>query len=394
MPTTKRPPSKTERSSRATPNAKLRRENRQLRRERDEALEQQAATSEILRVIASSPADIEPVLDALVKNAARLCDATEAAIGRLDGDMIRAESVYGSMPVPPPRRITRGTPVGRSIIDKKTIHIHDQAMAVETEFLESKTRQEVTGNRTMLVTPLLRGEVAIGAMVIRRKEVRPFTENQIALLKSFADQAVIAIENVQLFRELKESLDQQTATSQILGVIASSPTDIQPVLNAVAESAARLCDAKDAVIFGSDGDLMRSVASYGSIPLARAMGEEHHTTRGSPPGRAMLDRKTIHVHDITAEFDTEFPESKARHQISGSRTMLATPLLREGASIGAIMIRRTEVRPFSDKQIKLLETFADQAVIAIVMCGCFKNFRSETVISLKRLSSRLRRAKY
>ena len=252
MPTTKRPPSKTKRSSREPTDAKLRREIKQLKRERDEALEQQAATSEILRIIASSPTDIQPVLDSLVKNAARLCDASDAAIGRLDGDMIRAESVHGSMPVPPPRRVTRGTPVGRSIIDRETIHIHDHAMAVETEFLESKTRQEVTGNRTMLVTPLLRGEVAIGAIVIRRKEVRPFTENQIALLKTFADQAVVAIENVRLFRELKESLEQQTATSEILSVIARSPTDVQPVLDAVAESAARLCDSRDALICRRD----------------------------------------------------------------------------------------------------------------------------------------------
>ena len=187
---------------------------------------------------------------------------------------------------------------------------------------------------------------------------------------------MIAIENARLFQELTEALQQQTATSEILRVIASSPTDIQPVLNAVAESAARLCEAKDAVIFRSDAELMRSVASYGSIPLARAMGEEHRSTRGSPPGRAMLDRKTIHVHDIVAEFDTEFPDSRARHQISGSRTMLATPLLRHGASIGAIMIRRTEVRPFSDKQIKLLETFADQAVIAIENVRLFQELQA------------------
>ena len=375
MSTTKRPPSKPQRSSRETTDARLRRENRQLKRERDEALEQQAATSEILRVIASSPTDIQPVLDALVKNAARLCDATDAAIGRLDGDMIRAESVYGSMPVPPPRRITRGTPVGWSIIDRETIHIHDQAMAVETEFLESKTRQEVTGNRTMLVTPLLRGEVAIGAIVIRRKEVRPFTENQIALLKTFADQAVIAIENVRLFKELRESLDQQTATSDILGVIASSPTDLQPVLEAVAASAGRLCDANDAIIHRRDGELSRPVAFYGPIGFSRPAGQGFRPTRSDPPGRAMLDGKTIHVHDIVAELDTEFPESRADQNISGSRTILATPLNREGVSIGSIMIRRTEVRPFSENQIKLLETFADQAVIAIENVRLFQELQ-------------------
>ena len=195
--------------------------------------------------------------------------------------------------------------------------------------------------------------------------MRPFTPAQIKLLETFADQAVIAIENVRLFQELTESLEQQTATSQILGVIASSPTDIQPVLDVVAENAARLCDATDAIIHRREGELARAVVSYGSIGLTRPAGVGFRPKRSDPPGRAMLDRKTIHVHDIVAELDTEFPDSRSHQQISGSRTILATPLLREGLSIGSIMIRRTEVRPFTDKQIKLLETFASQAVIAI-----------------------------
>ena len=374
MPTTKRPPSKTKRSSREPTDAKLWREIKQLKRERDEALEQQAATSEILRVIASSPTDIQPVLDSLVKNAARLCDATDAAIGRLDGDTIRAEAIHGSMPVPPPRRITRGTPVGRSILDRKTIHIHDQATAVETEFVESKTRQEVTGNRTMLVTPLLRGEVAIGAIVIRRKEVRPFTENQIALLKSFADQAVIAIENVRLFQELKESLEQQTATSEILGVIASSPTDIRSVLDTIAENAARLCDAKDALIFRVQGDVHRRVAVYGPIPTP-GMGVQGPNTRGTPVGRAIVDRQAIHVHDITVELETEYSEYTRLQQATGTRTMLSMPMLRDGVPLGVIHIRRTEVRPFTEKQIALLQSFADQAVIAIENVRLFQELQ-------------------
>src|SRR5262249_54889337 len=161
------------------------------------------------------------------------------------------------------------------------------------------------------------------------------------------------LENMRLFNELKESLEQQTATSEILGVIASSPTDIQPVLDVVAENAARLCEANDAVIWRVDGDMLQRVAVGGPMPFPDV---RRLITRGSLPGRAVVDRQTIHVHDTTAaELESEYSESKARWQISGSRTILAVPLLREGVSIGAITIRRTEVRPFSDKQIKLLE---------------------------------------
>src|SRR5215813_4503708 len=229
--------------------------------------------------------------------------------------------------------------------------------------------------RTLLAVPLRQQGELIGTLYARRIEVRPFTPAQIKLLETFADQAVIAIENVRLFNELKDSLEQQTATSEILGVIASSPTDIQPVLDVVVENAARLCEAKDAIIHRREGDLARVVASYGSIPLTRSAAEGFRPSRGDPPGRAMLDAKTVHVHDILAKLDTELPETRAHQQTSGSRTILVTPLLREGVSIGAIMIRRTEVRPFSDKQIKLLETFADQAVIAIENVRLFRELK-------------------
>jgi signal transduction histidine kinase len=175
-------------------------------------------------------------------------------------------------------------------------------------------------------------------------------------------------------RELTASLEQQTATSEILGVIASSPTDVQPVLNAVAESAARLCEANDAQIYRVEDELLKHVAGYGSIP--HQMGDPP-VNRGMVAGRAVIDRETVHVHDIVAELDTEFPGSKARQAISGARTLLATPLLREGMPIGVIFIRRTEVRPFSDKQIALLKTFADQAVIAIENVRLFQEIQEK-----------------
>ena len=208
----------------------------------------------------------------------------------------------------------------------------------------------------------------------RRIEVRPFTPVQIKLLETFADQAVIAIENVRLFQELKESLEQQTATSEILGVIASSPTDIQPVLDVVAENAARLCEADDAIIRRLDGNVMPLVAHYGQIPPG---GMDAPTV--SPRdvvGRAIIGRQPIHLHDLAAaEVANEFPDSKFAQERSGARTFLTMPMLREGTPVGVINIRRQEVRPFSEKHIALLKTFADQAVIAIENVRLFKEFQ-------------------
>src|SRR5262249_11624154 len=208
-----------------------------------------------------------------------------------------------------------------------------------------------------------------------RIEVRPFTPAQIKLLETFADQAVIAIENVRLFQELKEALEQQTATSEILGVIASSPTDVQPVLDAVAENAARLCGSPDAQIYRVEGDIVRKVASYGSVSPVLAVGETQPISRSLVTGRAILDRRTVHVEDLAGEADTEFPGAKLL-QTTGQHTTLATPLLRQGIPVRAILIRRLEVRPFTDKQIKLLETFADQAVIAIENVRLFKELQA------------------
>ena len=233
----------------------------------------------------------------------------------------------------------------------------------------------------MLATPLLREGIPIGTIHIRRMEVRPFTEKQIKLLETFAAQAVIAIENVRLFKELQErnrqiteALEQQTATSEILRVIASSPTDIQPVLDTVAENAARLCEATDAVITRVDAEGLKQVAQFGAMPVP----EPNRINRNSPVSRAIVDRKTIHVHDLLAEVETEYPESKERQKVTGTRTILVTPLLREGIPIGTINIRRTEVRPFSEKHVKLLETFADQAVIAIENVRLFQELEART----------------
>ena len=235
-------------------------------REIREAQEQRAATGEILRMIARTPTDLQSVMDATAENAATLCDAADAAVWRVDGDVLRLAAHFGPIPMKVVRGegqgLTRGTPPGRAVIDGQTIHIHDIALEVDTEYPEIKEIQKKINQRTTLAVPLLRDGLSIGAILIRRLEVRPFVNEQIKLLETFADQAVIAIENTRLFQELsdksaklessnselREALEQQTATSEMLHVIASSPTDIQPVLDVVAENAARLCDANDASI--------------------------------------------------------------------------------------------------------------------------------------------------
>ena len=354
----------------AIENARLFKELQERNRDLTEALEQQTATSEILRVIASSPTDIQPVLDVVAENAARLCDASDALILRVAGDTLQTAAKFGSIASAASRVISRDSPVGRAIVDRKTIHVPDLAAEIETEYPESKARQQLSGTHTMLVTPLLREGVPIGVITIRRIEVRPFSEKQIKLLETFADQAVIAIENVRLFQELKESLEQQTATSEILGVIASSPTDIQPVLDVVAENAARLCDSNDAQLRLIEESGLRLAASYGSFP--NPLPEIIPISRQTVSGRAVTDRQMMHVHDLEPERETEYPQAAT----DGSRTILGMPLLREGIAIGAILIRRLEVRPFTDKQIALLETFADQAVIAIENVRLFQELQA------------------
>ena len=251
------------------------------------------------------------------------------------------------------------------------LHIPD----VRTAQNDFPTLGVFSGFRTFLGVPLHQQGQFIGVLTGRRNEVQSFTPSQVKLFETFADQAVIAIENVRLFEELKESLEQQTATSEILGVIASSPTDIQPVLDVVAENAARLCEAADAIIYRIVGTGYQCVASHGTLPVA-----ERELTRplirGRPPGRAMIDREVIHVADFwSPEAQVEFPEAFAFAKPLGVHTGLAAPLLREGAAIGAIFIRRTEVRPFTEKQIKLLQTFAAQAVIAIENVRLFKEIQ-------------------
>jgi GAF domain-containing protein len=356
-----------------------------------EALEQQTATSEILGVISRSPMSLEPVFSAILERATRLCGAHLGMLGLYDGERYRQMAHQGATPefqkwlYMGPRSLDPRTGVGRMLQERRPIHIAD--LAAEPLYLEWNPDRvatvEIGGARTFLAVPMLKEGQVVGGVVIYRPEVRPFTAKQIDLVQTFANQAVIAIENVRLFKELEdknsalmEALEQQTATAEILGVISNSPTDIQPVLDAVAASAARVCGATDALIMSVEGQDMRRVAHFGPIPLV--LPEVRRITRGSTAGHAILEGQPIHVHDILdADAARDYPETAAAYRHAIWRTTLAVPLVREGVAIGAITIRRIEVRPFTDKQIKLLETFANQAVIAIENVRLFKELEGK-----------------
>jgi GAF domain-containing protein/sensor histidine kinase YesM len=340
-------------------------ENVRLFNETKESLEQQTAISEILRVISSSPGDVQPVLQAVAERAARICDAKFSDIIVVEGQAMRVAAAIGDLGRPQSGetvRLDRTTVMGRSVIDKTSVHIADLQASGEEFPLGRKLALEY-GHRTILAMPLMREDKALGTILLRRTEVRPFEEKHVALLRTFADQAAIAIENARLFNETKESLEQQTATSEILRVISDSPADVKPILQAVAERATRLCDTASTAIYVLEDGVMRRTAFHGPSEL---MGRETVPyTKGTLAGRAIVEGKPIHVHDIESA-QAEYPISwEFARQFGRKQTMLAVPLLREGRPFGTMFLRRREVRPFSDKQIALSKVFADQAAIGI-----------------------------
>jgi len=362
-----------------------------LARELGEAREQQTATSEVLKVISRSTFDLQPVFDTILEHAAKLCEGQLALLWLHErGEQFRLAAGHGARPDFLARITGRPWRFGRPFFRESgpwRIGQFDDVRDTEPyrrgdELWVMTADQE--GMRTLLGVPLVKDGHLVGSIAIYRREVRRFTGAHVELVKTFADQAVIAIENVRLFtelqarnRDLTETLEQQTATSEILRVISSSPTNIQPVLDAVAQNASRLCDVPDVVILLADGDVLRLAARVGSRTSVLPSDYAYPLLRGSVVGRAVLDRTIVHVHDLATVSEEEYPLGREIQRQHGQRTNLAVPLLREGVALGAISVMRYEVRPLSDKQIALLRTFADQAVIAIENVRLFKELEAK-----------------
>jgi signal transduction histidine kinase len=339
-----------------------------------EALEQQTATSDVLRVISRSPTDVQPVLDAVAESAARLCESSDTEIFQRDGDRLLLVAHHGPIPsralaVP----LVRGAFNGRAVLDGRTLHVADLPSEPE-EFPQGSEFARQHGTRAQLSVPLMREGTAIGTISLRRTEARLFTERQVALLKTFADQAVIAIENVRLFtelqarnRELTTALDTQTATADILRVISRSQTDVQPVFDAIVASAARLLEADSGLLTRIAGDQIEIAALTSTDPagdaiLRAAYPLSRHSDRVH--ARVIRDRAPLNVAD--AQTDPRLPDVQhATARARGYRSHVAVPLLRHDEALGAIAVTRHAPGGFTDDEIALLQTFADQAVIAI-----------------------------
>ena len=351
-------------------------------RERDEALEQQAATAEVLKALSRSTFDLHSVLNSLLVKAVRLCGAEMGLIYRQDGDIYRVAASFGHSAEflekmkQSPIYQDRGSATGRAVLERRVVHIPDTLADADYRW-GVNIRSEKEMHRTILAAPMLKGDAIIGVIVIWRTQIQPFNDKQIAVLSNFTDQAVIAIENARLVSELHESLQQQTATADVLKIISRSAFDLQPVLEALIESATRLCGATRGHVFQFDGEYLRFAAAYGAWS-GFAEHLESHPLRpgpGSIVGRAASERRTIHSQDVLKETGYE-PIDLIKQQ--GYRTVLAVPLLREGVLRGVITILKTNVELFTDKQIEMVETFADQAVIAIENVRLFEAEQQRT----------------
>src|SRR5262249_39452502 len=360
-------------------------ENTRLLNELRESLQQQTATADVLKVISRSAFDLKSVLQTLVESAARLCDADKGTITRqIDGGVYRSES-YGfpaelmerwrNVPVTP----ERGSVSGRALLEGRTVQIPD--VDTDPDFTFDRVG---AGMRSVLGVPMLREGVPIGVLGFARSDVRPFTDKQIELVETFADQAVIAIENVRLFdevqartREVQESLDYQTAISDVLNVISRSPNQLQPVLDAIVGTASRLCQAEYALVFRLRDGVYHVAASNNANAAFVRHAAEHPIppSRGSLVGRTALERKTVHLPDCLD--DPEYTRQDYQ-KIGGHRTMLGVPIVRDGVAIAVIDLLRNEVKPFTDKQIELVTTFADQALIAIENVRLFDEVQART----------------
>jgi len=359
--------------------AELEAENARLRRKLAEALEQQTAASEVLRVISSSPGELHSVFQPMLANAIKLCEATYGAMWLRQGDSFRNAGFHGPLPreyVEIWRSAT--VPMGSAVLlgplaqSRKPAQIADlrETREYREGYQLAVTAADVAGIRTMVGVPMLKNDDLIGAIIIYRKEVRPFTDKQIELVTNFARQAVIAIENTRLLNELRqrtadlgEALEQQTATSEVLRVISSSPGELKPVFQAMLENAVRICEAKFGTMYRYDGDMFHPTAVLNAPPILFEFLQQRGAFQppsGTPLHRLLRTKSVVHSADDSAE---QVPSPSAK--LGGARSHIAVPMLSENEVIGAIIIYRQEVRPFTDKQIALVTNFANQAVIAI-----------------------------
>jgi len=359
-------------------------ENARLLNELRESLQQQTATADVLKVISSSPGDLEPVFQAMLERATQLCEAKFGVMFRFSDGVFRATSWLGNPPVhiiEQPHVVSENPHnlLTRIVATKQPVHSSD--LTKERAYIEGNPRYvalvEAFGARSLLVVPMVKNEELIGAIAIYWQEARSFTEKQMELVSNFAAQAVIAIDNARLLSELRESLQQQTATADVLKVISRSTFDLQMVLDTLVESAARLCEAEIANIWQPKGEAYRLAASYNEDLKTKEFWESIaiEAGRGTVVGRSLLERKTVHVHDVQADRDYTLPRAL---QLGAFRTVLAVPVLREGVAIGVLALTRREVRPFTDKQIELVTTFADQAAIAIENVRLFESVEART----------------
>jgi GAF domain-containing protein len=367
--------------------ASLTRENAELQGALAQASHRETATSEIVQVIASSPTELGPVLDAVAKNAARVCDAEDIGVFQLDGDVLRVGARYGAGPkqdIGSIVRIRRDLLLGRTFLDRRTIHVHDMAAELDSEYPGMRSTVERFGMRTMLCTPLLSGGRAIGVVVAVRYDVRPFSDEHVRLLETFANQAVIAIENVRLFRELEArnsdlttALERQTATSEILRVISGAQQDAQAVFDTIVQSAVRLCHATTAAVFRVEDGIVYHPANYGGDPEALAAARARYPRPvdiQTMPGMIVLARSVVQIPDSE---EVGLPDHVRQvGRILGFRSVVGVPMLREGEAVGALLVTRREPGRFSDPEVELLKTFSDQAVIAIENVRLFKELET------------------
>ena len=376
---------------RSASTANLEMEVARLTRELEDASNRQRATAEVLSAISRSKFELQSILQTVVNTASQLCRADVSVIFRLEGGVYRFAAGYSLDPAyleherRTPISPGPGTVVGRAAISREVVQIND---AWTDPLYEQKAAVKISGGRSMIGVPLMREGDPIGVLGLARTRVEPFTQREIELVTTFADQAVIAIENARLFEaeqqrsgELAESLEQQTATSEVLQVISRSAFDLKAVLNTLVESASRVCEADRGVILRPTGEgaSYHSAASYGHTPEY----DEYIKTltftpgRSTISGRVLLAGKSVQIADVLADADWAHAHPGAA-RLGNFRTMLGVPLLREGTPVGIFLLQRAEVRPFTEKQIKLVETFADQAVIAIENTRLFEAEQQRT----------------